>query len=47
MKMKFNSDDELRLNKAIEIPSMTVAVRAVFHDKYYPQVFLAECLYEI
>ena len=32
MKIKFNSDDELPLNKTIEIPTMTVAVRAVFHE---------------
>ena len=42
MKIKFNSDDELSLNKKIEIPTMTTVVRAVFHEnnKYYPQVFL-------
>ena len=42
MKIKFNSDDELPLNKAIEMPTMTIVVRAVFHEnkKYYPQVFL-------
>ena len=29
------------VNKAIEIPSMIIVARAVFHknDKYYPQVF--------
>ena len=49
MKTKFNSDDELPLNKAIEIPSMTIVVRAVFHEnnKCYLQVFLYECLYEL
>ena len=49
MKMKFNSDDELPLNKTIEIPTMTIVVRAVFHEnnKYYPQVFLDECLYKL
>ena len=42
MKIKFNSDDKLNLNKTIEIPSMIIVVRAVFHEnnKYYPQVFL-------
>ena len=42
MKIKFNSDDELTLNKTIEIPSIRIVVRAVFHEnnKYYPQVFL-------
>ena len=37
LKVKFNSDDELPLNKTIEIPSMTIVVRAIFHknSKYY------------
>ena len=49
MKIKFNSDDELPLNKTIEIPTMTIVVRAVFHEnnKYYLQVFLDEFLYKI
>ena len=49
MKIKFNSDDELVLNKLIEIPSMTTVLRAVFHEnnKYYPQVYLDECLYKL
>ena len=39
MKIKFNSDDELPLNKATEILTMTV-VSAIFleNNKYYPQV---------
>ena len=46
MKIKFNSDDKLPLNKTIDIPSMIIVVRAVFHEnnKYYQQVFLDECL---
>ena len=49
MKIKFNSNNELPLNKTIEIPTMTIVVRAVFYEnnKYYPHVFLAECLYKI
>ena len=49
MKIKFNSYDELPLNKKIETPSMIIVVRAVFHEnnKYYPQVFLDECLYKL
>ena len=41
MKIKFNSDDKLPLNKTIEIPSMIIVVRTVFHEnnKYHPQVF--------
>ena len=30
MKIKRHSDDELPLNKTIEIPSMTIVLRAVF-----------------
>ena len=46
MKIKFDSDDVLLLNKAIEIPSMIILARPVFHEnnKYYAQVFLDECL---
>ena len=42
MKTKFDSDDILPLTKAIEIPIMTIVVRAVSYEnnKYYPQVFL-------
>ena len=49
MKIKFNLDDELPLNKTIEILNMIIVVRAVFHEnnKYHPQVFLDECLYEL
>ena len=48
MKIKFNSDDELPLNKTIEIPSIIIVLRAIFleNDKYYSQVFLDECLYK-
>ena len=47
-KIKFDSDDKLPLNKTIEIPLVTIVVRAVFHEnnKYYPRVFLDECLYK-
>ena len=49
MKIKFNSDDELPLNKSIEIPTMTIVVGHVFHEnnKYHPQIFLDECLYKL
>ena len=41
MKIKFNSDDELYLNKMAEISTMTIVVRAIFleNNKYYPQHF--------
>ena len=49
MKIKFSSDDDLPLNKTTEILIITRVVRAVFHEnsKYYPQVFLDECLYKM
>ena len=48
MKIKFNSNDELPLNKTIEIYAMTIVVTAASHEnnKYYPRVFLDECLYK-
>ena len=49
MKIKFDLDDNLPVNKTIEIPLVTIVVRAVFHEnkKYYPQVFLDEYLCKI
>ena len=48
MKIKFNSDNNLPLNKILKLHNLTVIVRSVFEEdgKYYPQVFLGECLYE-
>ena len=48
MKIKFNSDDELPLNKTIEIPTMKIVLKAIFYEnnKFYPQVLLYECLYK-
>ena len=48
MKIKFNSDDELRLNKTTKITTMPIVGRAVFHEnnKYSPQVVLDACLYK-
>ena len=41
MKIKVNSDNKLRLNKTVEIPTMIIVIRAFFleNNKYYPQVF--------
>ena len=49
MKIKFNSDDNLPLSKIIEIPTIEIVTSAIFleNNKYYPHVFLDECLYEI
>ena len=49
MKIKFNSDDNLSLNKILKHHNLTVVVRSIFQEdnKYYPQFFLDECLYEL
>ena len=49
MKVKFNSDDNLPLNKILKLNNLTIVVRSVFQEdnKYYPQIFLDECLYEL
>ena len=49
MKIKFNSDDDLPLNKPLKFHSMTITIRSVFEEdgKLYPQVFLDDTLYEL
>ena len=46
MKIKFTSDDELPLNKTMEIFSMIIVDRAIFleNNKDYLQVFSDKCL---
>ena len=48
MKIKFNSDDSLPLNKPLNFHNMTITIRSVFKEvsKLYPQVFLDDTLYE-
>ena len=47
MKIKFNSDDDLPLNKTLEFHVMTIIIRSVFEEdgKLYPQLFLDDTLY--
>ena len=49
MKTKFNSDDNLPLNKLLNLHNMTITIRSVFKEdgKLYPQVFLDDTLYEL
>ena len=49
MKIKFNSDENVPLSKMLKLHMLTVIVRSVFKEvgKYYPEVFLDECLYEV
>ena len=48
IKIRFESDDDLTLGKILSIPSMIIVVGSAFQEgnKYYPQVFLYECVYE-
>ena len=48
-KIKFNSDDNLPLNKALKFYQMTVTIRCVISEenKLYPQVFLDDTLYSL
>ena len=49
MKIKFNSDDDLPLNKQLKFHLMTITIRSVFEEdgKLYLQVFLDDALYEL
>ena len=49
MKFKFNTDDKIPLNKIIYFPTITIIIRSVTQKdgKYYPQLFLDECLYAV
>ena len=46
MKIKFNSDDNLPLNKPLKFLNMVITIRSIFEEdgKLYPQVFLNDTL---
>ena len=48
-KMKFFTDDDLPLSKQLTLQMLVIIIRSVFEDKgkFYPQVYLDECLYEL
>ena len=49
MKIKFNTDDNIPLSKIICFPTIPIIIRSVTNkdDKYCPQLFLDDCLYEV
>ena len=49
LKIKFNSDGSLPLNKPLSFHNMIITIRPVFEEdrKLYPQVFLDHTLYEL
>ena len=49
MKIKFNSDNDLPLNKPLKSRLMIIAIRSVFEEdgKLYVLVFLDDTLYKL
>ena len=49
MKIKFNTDDSLPLNKQLKLRLLTIIVRCIFEEdgKFYLQLYLDDCLYEL
>ena len=49
MKIEFNSDDDLPVNKPLKFHLMTIIIRCVFSEdsKFCPQLFLDDNLYEL
>ena len=45
MKIKFDTNDDLPLNKPLNLHMLTIIFRSVFDDKgkFYPQVYLDGC----
>ena len=49
IKIKFDTDDDITLNKHLKLHLLTVIVRSVLKEDstFYPQVYLDMCLYEL
>ena len=49
MKIKFNTDNNLPLNKPLKLHLLTIILRCIFEEdgKFYPQCYLDDCLYEV
>ena len=49
LKIRFESSDDLPLNKPIKIRLLTIIIRSAFSEngKFYPQLFLDDALYEL
>ena len=48
-KIKFNTHDNLPLNKPLKLRLLATIVRCMFEEdgKLYPQLYLDDCLYEL
>ena len=49
IKIKFNSDNNLPLDKPLKLHLLAIIVRCVFEEdsKFYSQLYLDECFYEL
>ena len=49
MKIKFDTDYNLPLNKQLKMHMLTIVVRSVFQEdgKFYPQIYLDECSHDV
>ena len=48
MKIKFDTDDNLPFNKQLKLHMLKIIVRSVFEGgKFYPQLYLDDCLYKL
>ena len=49
MRIEFDPDDKLPLNKPLKFSTMTIIARFVFEEdgEFYPQIYLDERLYEL
>ena len=49
MKIKFDSDNDLPLNKPLKFHAMTIFIRSVFEEggKLLPRIFLDDASYEL
>ena len=49
MKIKFNAEDNLPLNKPLKLHLWIIIVRCILEEdgKFYLQLYLDDCLYEV
>ena len=48
-KIGIDNDDDLPLNKSLKFPTLVIIIRCVFQEdeKFYPLIYLDECLYKL
>ena len=47
--IRFDTDDSLPLNTIVSVYSMTMVIRSVYRtclDRFYPQIYLKNCIYK-